>query len=116
VHGPLGEQLEDCRTHVTALAASSATPAAATGTETEAGPAETGSTEAGTTEAEAGTEASEAGVATVLTHMVAEVATGLTALFVNCPTIDGAEAESAGGGWSEGAFWGCEWGVHGLSP
>jgi hypothetical protein len=115
VHGPLDEQLEDCRTHVTAPAASSAAPAAATGaaagTETEAG-----SAEAGSAEAAAGTEASEAGLTTVLTHMVAEVASGLTALLVNSPTIDGAEAESAGGGWSEGAFWGCEWGVHGMSP
>ena len=103
VHRPFDEQLEDRGAHVTALTATAATsaaaPRAAAGTETEAG-----STEAGSTEAAAGTEAAEAGVAAVLTDVIAELAAGMTALFVERASVDGGETETAGGCWPEWAL------------
>jgi hypothetical protein len=128
VHRPVGEQLEDRGTHVTAPAASAATGSAAAATERSTG---TAGTEATRTEAEAatraeatGTEASwaecrsEAGVAAaaVFTDVVAEVATGLSALFVLDAAVSGTESESwtAHVGALELTLWGSfiEWGVH----
>jgi hypothetical protein len=53
-------------------------------------------------------------LATMLTQLVTEFATGGTTLFVQCTSVDGAEAETAGILWPEGAWLGFEWGVHGL--
>jgi hypothetical protein len=128
VHRPVGEQLEDRGTHVTAPAASAATGSAAAASARSTG---TAGTEATGTEAEAatraeatGTEASwaecrsEAGVAAaaVFTDVVAEVATGLSALFVLDAAVSGTESESwtAHVGALELTLWGSfiEWGVH----
>jgi len=112
VHGPIGEELEDRGTHVTAPAAPAATGSAAatatTGAETEAGTEATG---AETAEA----RAAETCVTAVVADVVTELATGLPTLFVQRTTVlraeggSKAEAETAA---LEGAFWRCEWGVH----
>jgi len=125
VHRPVGEQLEDRGTHVTAPAAS-----AATGSATAASARSTGSTwaEATGTEAEATTRAeaswaegrseTEVGVAAaaVFTDVVAEVATGLSALFVLDAAVSGTESESwTAHEWAlELTLWGSfiEWGAH----
>jgi hypothetical protein len=125
VHRPVGEQLEDRGTHVTAPAASaaagSATAASARSTWAEATRTEA---EAATRAEATGTEASwaecrsEAGVAAaaVFTDVVAEVATGLFALFVLDAAVSGTESESwaAHVGALELTLWGAfiEWGVH----
>jgi hypothetical protein len=108
VHRPVGEQLEDRGTHVTAPAASAATGSAAaasarstgtawaeaTGTEAEAASrAETAGTEASWTECRSETEAGVSAAA-VFTDVVAEVATGLFALFVQGAAVTGTESES----------------------
>jgi hypothetical protein len=98
VHRPVGEQLEDGGTHVTAPAASAATrpaaPAAAGSTGAEASGAEAEAT----TRTEAGTERrseAEAGVsAAVFTYVVAEDTTGLPALFVQRAAVAGTESET----------------------
>jgi hypothetical protein len=132
VHRPVGEQLEDRGTHVTAPAASATTGSAAAASARSAR-TETRSTwaEAAGTEAEAATgaeaawtecrpETEAAGVAAaVFADVVAEVATGLSALFVQGAAVTGTEAES----WTAhvgaleltlvGSF--IEWGVHVLS-
>jgi hypothetical protein len=125
VHRPVGEQLEDRGTHVTAPAASAATGSAAAASARSTG---TAGTEATGTEAEAATRAeaswaecrseTEAGVAAaaVFTDVVAEVATGLSALFVLDAAVSGTESESwaADVGALELTLWGSfiEWGVH----
>jgi hypothetical protein len=116
VHRPVGEQLEDRRTHVTAPTASaaawSATPAAAGSTGAEASWTEAAGTEAETSAgAEAETGAEAAVLAAVFTYVVAEVATGLPALFVQHAAIGWCESET--GVALERAF--VEWGVHLLS-
>jgi hypothetical protein len=130
VHRPVGEQLEDRGTHVTAPAASAATRSAAAasarsaGTETGAAWAEAAGTEAeSATGAEAAwaegrSEPEAAGVsaAAVFPDVVAEVATGLFALFVLDAAVTGTESEP----WTAhewaleltlgGSF--IEWGAH----
>jgi hypothetical protein len=128
VHRPVGEKLEDRGTHVTAPAAPAATRSAATSSARSAGTAWTESTG---TEAEAATRAEAAGTegrseseaagvaAAVFADVVAEVATGLPALFVLDAAVSGTESES----WTAqeraaeltlvGSF--IEWGVHVLS-
>jgi hypothetical protein len=132
VHRPVGEKLEDRGTHVTAPAAPAATRSAATSSARSAG-TETGTAWAETTgtEAEAATRAEAAGTegrseseaagvaAAVFADVVAEVATGLPALFVLDAAVSGTESES----WTAqeraaeltlvGSF--IEWGVHVLS-
>jgi hypothetical protein len=128
VHRPVGEQLEDRGTHVTAPAASAATGSAAAASARSTG---TARAEATGTEAEAATRAetagaeaswaecrSEAGVAAaaVFTDVVAEVATGLFALFVLDAAVGGTESESwTAHEWAlELTLWGSfiEWGAH----
>jgi hypothetical protein len=119
VHRPVGEQLEDRGAHVTALAAAAATGSAAPGAaSSRAAGAETGTEFAAGAEAtEAGSAESwaETGVTAVLADVIAEIATGLTAVFVQCATVLRAEPETEAASL-EGVFWGCEWGVQGVSP
>jgi hypothetical protein len=126
VHRPVGEQLEDRGTHVTAPAASAATGSAAAASARSTG---TARAEAAGTEAEAATRAEATGTecrseteatgvaaAAVFTDVVAEVATGLSALFVLDAAVSGTESES----WTthewalELTLWGSfiEWGAH----
>jgi hypothetical protein len=123
VHRPVGEQLEDRGSHVTAPAASAATRSAAaasagsTGAEA-AGAESTGVEAEATTGAEAGTESrAEAGVfAAVFAYVVAEVATGLPALFVQDAAAAGAEAETGATRERAVSVFFIEWGVHVCCP
>jgi hypothetical protein len=129
VHRPVGEQLEDRGTHVAAPAASAA---AGSATATSARTTGSARTEATGAEAEPATWAeaawaedgseTEAGVAAcaVFTDVVAEVATGLSALLVQGAALAGTESETwtAHVGALEMTLLGpfIEWGVHGLCP
>jgi hypothetical protein len=121
VHRSVGEQLEDRGSHVTAPAASAATRPSAPATAGSTGSEAAGSEAEATTWAEAGAAETraeaEAGVfAAVFADVVAEVATGLLALFVQHAAVTGAEPET----WAarERAFVESfiEWGVHVCCP
>jgi hypothetical protein len=123
VHRPVGEQLEDRGTHVTAPAASaaagSATAASARSTWAEATRTEAEAAtwaETAGTECRSETEAAGVAASAVFTDVVAEVATGLFALFVLDAAVSGTESESwaAHVGALELTLWGAfiEWGVH----
>jgi hypothetical protein len=129
VHRPVGEQLEDRGSHVTAPAASAATRSAAaasagsTGSEA-AGPEAAGTEAEATTAAEAGTGAeagtesrAEASVfAAMFAYVVAEVATGLPALFVQDAAVAGAEPETGATRERAVSVFFIEWGVHVCCP
>jgi hypothetical protein len=113
VHGPLGQQLEDCGADVAALAASAAASTATAGAEAESESAARAKAEleAATARAEAaagsvrGAEGTVMGCP-VLTEMAAQVfaelAARLAALFMKCAPIARAEAKAeATGRWGE---------------
>jgi len=114
VHLAFGQQLEDGRTDVAALAPAAGSPAtprsAPSSTAAEGAAAERAGTEAetgaaGSTGAEAGTERAATLSADLLDELCAPVGVAAS-VTVAVPAVAGAEAESGVG------FWGCEWGVH----
>ena len=94
-------------TTTSAGAWSEAEAAGTTETGTEAARSARAETAAGTTE----TVAEIATFGDVFADMVAEVTTGIAAVFVQGATVDGA-SETGIETESEGTAWGCEWGSH----
>jgi hypothetical protein len=112
VHGTVGEQSQDGRADVTALASPAAATTATRATEAEA-PWIEAEAPAAWAESEPALKAgSERAVATgaVLTEMFAELATGVPPLLVQCTALLRVEPEAESAG-----LW-CEWVVHGESP
>jgi hypothetical protein len=110
VHRTIGEQNQDGGTDVAALTATASAPTAARTAESEAAArVETEAAAAGAEPAEPGCEAGPeraVPVGAVLTHVLAEIATSSSTVFVEGAALLRIEAEA------EPAWWWCEWVTH----